>query len=266
MLKMKRPFKLALSIVGVLIMVGAGIALWLFTPEAMIKPNMVRFESAEFVYYYEPQDQSNMEKIARVLDQNHTRITQALGWNPPTKTTVVVYANQKEFQRAARGRVVDLVDVGWFIGDNRSNAVLITTPAAANRFNDANSIIQAAAHEYVHIIEDNINKDLPLYWHEGIAMYLAGQKQNRKITTAVSALPNANALLNTRTNMLTSLEFGNSGGYQLSYLLVEYVVQEFGIESLAAIVRNPSHPEQVFGKDYQTLYAGWLAHIDRNYR
>lgn len=260
---MKRLLKIVLGVLGVLVLLGIGLGFYLLTPEEMIKPGMVRSESASFIYYYMPQDQANMEKMAQALDQNHVHIAQALGWNPPTKTTVVIYPNQKEFQHAARGRVADYLDAGWFVGDNRSNAVLITSPAAANRYNDASSIIQAAAHEYVHMIEDNINKDLPLYWHEGLAMYLAGQKMDGKV---YGTLPDADKVFKTSTNSFTSLEFGNGNGYQLSYLLVEYVAKEFGVDKFAAIVRDPNHPEQVLGKDYAALHAGWLAYVDKNYR
>jgi hypothetical protein len=66
--------------------------------------------------------------------------------------------------------------------------------------------------------------------------------------------------------MLTSLEFGNGDGYLLSYTLVEYVAQEFGADKLAAIARDPNHLEQVLGKNNEALYAGWVAHLNKNYR
>ncbi len=263
---MRRAFKVLLGIVGTITLVGVAVGFWLVTPEEMIKPDMVRSEATDFVYYYEPQDQANMEKVARALEQNYARIAKALDWQAPTKTTVVVYSNQQEFQHAARGRITDYLGAGWFVGDNRTNAVLITSPGKPNKSNDSNSIVQAAVHEYVHMIEDNINKDLPLYWHEGIAMYLAGQQANRGLKTPTAALPNAAAVFQTSTNLLTSLEFGNNGGYDLSYILIEYVVKEFGVDKLSAIVRDPNHPEQVLGKDYQAIHAGWVAYIDKNYR
>ncbi len=263
---MKRLLKIVLGVLGVLVLVGAALAYWLLTPEEMIKPDMVRLERPSFVYYYEPQDQANADKLMGVLDQNHERIAQALAWNPPKKTTVVMYSDQREFQRAARGRVVDYLSADWFVGDNRSDAVLIMSPGIPNRANGPDEIVQAAAHEYVHMVEDNINKDMPIYWHEGIAMYLAGQKVKGRISTSPGSLPDANKVFKTSLNMLTSLEFGNGDGYQLSYTLVEYVAKEFGTDKLAAIARDPNHPEQVLGKGYDALYAGWVEHLAKNYR
>ncbi len=261
---MKRVFKIVLGVLGALVLIGVALAFWLLTPEEMIKPDMVRQEQPSFIYFYEPQDRTSAEKLMRVLDQNHGRITQALGWNPPTKTTVVMYSDQREFQHAARGRIVDYMGADWFIGDNRNDAVLIMSPGIPNRANGPDEVVQAAAHEFVHMVEDNINKDLPIYWHEGIAMYLAGQKANGRINT--NSLPDANKVFKTGLNMWTSLEFGNGDGYQLSYTLVEYVVQEFGVDKLAAIARDPHHPEQVLGKTFDALYAGWVAHLAKNYR
>ncbi len=261
---MKRLIKVVLTVLGALILIGVVLAFWLLTPEEMIKPDMVRQEQPSFIYYYEPQERANSEKLMQVLDQNHVRITQALGWNPSTQTTVVIYSDQREFQRAARGRITDYLGADWFIGDNRNDAVLIMSPAIPNRANGPNEIVQAAAHEYVHMIEDNINKDLPIYWHEGIAMYLTGQKVRGRIN--MNGLPDANKVFKTGLNMWTSLEFGNSGGYELSYTLAEYVAQEFGADKFAAIVRDPNHPEQVLGKTYDALYEGWLAHLAKNYR
>lgn len=261
---MKRLFKIMMSVIGALILIGVALALWLLTPEEMIKPDMVRQEQSSFIYYYEPQDQANAEKLMQVLNQNHERIAQALGWNPPTKTTVVMYSDQREFQRAARGRISDYMDADWFIGDNRADAVLIMSPGIPNRANGPDEIVQAAAHEYVHLVEDNINKDLPIYWHEGIAMYLAGQKVKGRIYT--NDLPDANKVFKTSLNMWTSLEFGNTGGYDLSYTLVEYVAQEFGVDKLAAIVREPNHLEQALGKNYDALYEGWVAYLAENYQ
>jgi hypothetical protein len=260
---MKRRFKIVLSVLGILVLTGIVLAIWLLMPEEMIKPDMVRQEQSSFVYYYEPQDRANAEKLMRVLDQDHAHITQTLDWHPSTKTTVVMYSEQSEFQRAARGRISDYLGADWFIGDNRADAVLIMSPGIPNRTNGPDEIVQAAAHEYVHMVEDNINKDLPIYWHEGIAMYLAGQKVKGRIYT--NGLPDANKVFKTGLNMWTSLEFGNTGGYQLSYTLVEYVAQEFGSDKLAAIVRDPSRPEQVFGKSYDALYDGWVAYLAKNY-
>ncbi len=95
-------------------------------------------------------------------------------------------------------------------------------------------------------------------------MYLAGQKAQGRINT--NRLPDANKVFKTGLNMWTSLEFGNGDGYRLSYTLVEYVAQEFGVDKLGAIVRDPNHPEQVLGKNHDALYAGWVAYLTKNYR
>ncbi len=192
---MKRRIKIVLSVLGILVLTGMVLAIWLLMPEEMIKPDMVRQEQSSFIYYYEPQDRANAEKLMRVLDQDHAHITQTLDWHPSAKTTVVMYSEQSEFQRAARGRISDYLGADWFIVDNRADAVLIMSPGIRNRTNGPDEIVQAAAHEYVHMVEDNINKDLPIYWHEGIAMYLAGQKVQGRIN--MNRLPDANKVFKT---------------------------------------------------------------------
>lgn len=91
----------------------------------------------------------------------------------------MIYSTQREFQRAARGRILDYIAAEWFVGDNRDGAVLMVSP---NRVN-----------------------------------------------------------------------------------LVESIVQAYGQEKLPALVRDPSHLEQVLGKSSEALYADWIEYIKRHY-
>ena len=47
-------------------------------------------------------------------------------------------------------------------------------------------------------------------------------------------------------------------------MLIEYVVKQYGLDKLPALVRDPNHIEQVLGQDEQKLHAGWVAHIAKN--
>lgn len=256
--------RIAITTVIIIALLSAT-GVWLLTPAALIRPGMVTTVSEYFVFYSSPQTSSSVDEVAPVLERYYQRVTEALQHHPQTKITVVIYGSQRDFHHAARGRILDFIDATWFVGDNRNDSVLMLSPQVANPVHDAEAITQVAVHEFVHVIEDRINPDLPIYLHEGIALYLADQQMRYPISQPVNDLPDADTLFHTQKNALTSLIFGNNGGYHLAYLLVEYWVGEYGEEILPAIVRNPTQLETVLGKSEGELYVGWLAYIEQNY-
>lgn len=249
---------------GVVMLVGA-LGLWLLTPAPMMSPTMTQMETAHFVFYFEPAKKAGVAEMARLLEESYGEVTQALQYHPPAKTSVIVYSTQREFQRAARGRILDYVNLEWFIGDNRDDTVLIVSPDIPNRMHDARAIGQTAVHEFVHVLEDAINPALPLYIHEGIALYLAGQRMQYPLNQPLTKLPDADTVFNTRKSFYTSYVFGNNDGYHHAYLLVEYIIHEYGQDKLPQLVRDPLRLEQTLGQDALTVYAGWIEYLKRNY-
>ena len=254
---------LAITLLILLALIGA--AAWFLTPEPLIRSGMVASETEHFVFHALPQTAAAVDEVAPIMEKYYKRVTDVLQYQPHTKISVVIYASQRDFHRSARGRILDFIDAAWFVGDNRNDSVLMVSPQVVNPVHKAEAIVQVSVHEFVHVIEDRINPNLPLYLHEGIALYLADQPMRFPITQPLSDLPDADTLFQRRKNAITSLTFGNNGGYHLAYLLVEYWVGEYGEESLPALLRNPTHLEDVAGKDYKAVYADRVDYIQHNY-
>ena len=143
----------------------------------------------------------------------------------------------------------------WFIGRNTRDYVLITSPASPGPEHTRESVIQAAVHEYVHVLTDRRNPRLGYWLKEGIALYLADQRPEiqairatRDITLAEFSSPNA-------------IQFANVGGYTLAYTLIAYLDEAYGWESVIALTAPGATYESVLGKDARSVFEEWIVRL-----
>ncbi|MCX7709889.1 MAG: hypothetical protein N2484_08550 [Clostridia bacterium] len=106
--------------------------------------------------------------------------------------------------------------------------------------------MKSIVHELVHVVEHNINPNIPLSLDEGVAAYESGLDNGVDGVMARAKSDNKFPSLNDlQTDPVT---FGKIGGYEFSYSLVEYTIKTYGYDKLLAFMKKPSEFEKVFGK------------------
>lgn len=103
------------------------------------------------------------------------------------------------------------------------------------------TLIKVAVHEFTHFIMKSITSSgvtFPVWLHEGVATYEARQTEllndmgkwvKRNSIPSLSTLESPGSLEGLADNNL----------YPFSYTLVEYIINEYGIEKLNAFIRAP---------------------------
>ena len=144
----------------------------------------------------------------------------------------------------------------------------MVSPNNAGTSHNYDQMLQVAVHEFTHSVIWGIEKEsaIPIWLNEGIAEYEARQmneKREKSVRTMLTmeSVPTLNDM-----KMCNSTEFGNMGGYELSYTIVEYIVSEYGYEKLNLLVRNPADFESAFGVSQADFETGWLDFITENYK
>jgi hypothetical protein len=199
----------------------------------------------------------DLQEAADIVERINTsrdKLSRALAMADIDDVRIYVYPNQKILHIKTIG-LAGLLLPDWYIGKNRSNAVLITSPANPGPAHSYESVVQAAVHEYVHVLTDSRNKDMS-YWHkEAFALYLAEQ------------VPDATALASHRDITFqefstgNAMEFAHCGGYNLAYHYIEYLKERYGWERVLELLDPNKSADDIFGRSLKQVFTEWKASI-----
>jgi len=223
-------------------------------------------ESGCFIIYYDKADESCIEDVAKILNDNIERITGNYNTDiTGTSYKVYIYPDLTTFHEAI-GRP-DAAD--WLVGISPDReTVKMVSPNNAGTSHNYDQMLQVAVHEFTHSVIWGIEKEsaIPIWLNEGIAEYEARQMNEKRKKSVRTMLTMESVPTLYEMKMCNSTEFGNMGGYELSYTIVEYIVSEYGYEKLNLLVRNPADFESAFGVSQADFETGWLDFITENYK
>ncbi len=57
------------------------------------------------------------------------------------------------------------------------------------------------------------------------------------------------------------MEFGSMNGYGISVMIVEFLVDTYGFEKLASLIKEPENIENIYGLTQDSLEQQWLLHL-----
>lgn len=219
--------------------------------EAELKEKDMKELQGKYVTVFYEKEESAAKDVFNLAEKESLRIATSLGFIKPLKVNIYVYDDQETFHSKRVGFLAGLLDLDWYIGDNRGTDVLILSPASfAKTQHDYNSIKNAVVHEMVHAYNSVLNSNMGLWINEGLAVYLANQKPNEDFYKYFS-FPKL-CQLHTTNN----LDFSAFGGYQFAYNFIEYLTKEYGFEKVLQLAKSFSY-EDTFGKSEEEIYADW---------
>jgi hypothetical protein len=250
---MKRRWKMTFTIVGLLMVLAAAN----FTPMISLKtPGMEEHQMSGITTYSVPEDQQAAGAIAERIGMSQERVLQAMGDIDAEGIRVIVYPNQNALKRKTLGVVGMLVLPNWFIGRNTTNAVLITSPESPGPQHTYETVVQAAVHEYVHVLTYRLNRQLDYWLLEGLAVYLAEQVPSGDVVRE-----SARNLSFDEFDETNAIKFANVGGYALAYNLVAYLEQTYGWDQVMALAAPGATYESVLGVTKREVFDAWRSGI-----
>lgn len=223
----------------------------------------LRKETEHFQFYCIESDAECLEDLAETLEENYSKITTDLKVDLDFKVKVHVYKDIDTFHKST-GRS-DAPD--WVVGAAYGNDIQMVSPLNPGGTHNYDSLIKVVVHEFTHVVINNIASSglmVPLWLHDGVAMYEA--KQTDQLYEVGKWV---------KSNRIPSLDALESYGsydtmsdnkvYPFSYTLVEYIINEYGIEKLNNLIRSPSDYSGAFKVDKNEFEQAWKVYLKEKY-
>lgn len=222
--------------------------------------NMDMMESKNIILYYDPVDKDGAESIFETVNNSFDRLEDKLNFHNEKKIKVYCYSKQKDLHIRKFGYLTLLINVDWYIGDNRKNKALIVSPNIKTSSHSRENILGAANHEIVHTMNYLKNRKLSYFLNNGIAEYLSHPGPEKDFFKQV----NFNAPKKDYFKIKDQLKFGNTGGYVFSYIFVEFIDKNYGWDYVVRLIENDNY-EEVFHKSFDEIYDEWVDFMMKNY-
>lgn len=219
----------------------------------------LQLENDNFIFFSFDKDKECIKELAKVLDENYNRITNNLNVQLKEKIIIEIYPDIKAFHNEIG--MPDAPD--WIVGIAKEKKIYMVSPFNPGDFHSYDSIMQVIVHEFTHVVTFEINSDygkIPRWLTDGLATYEAKQIPDE---TYIKEIINMNAIPS--LDKLNSNEFVSVGGYALSYTIVEYLVNEYGYDTIISLIKAPRSYKSITGKSKLEFQNAWKYYLKEKY-
>lgn len=255
---MRKKFKKPLIITGIIVIVLALLFAATFIPTLWLDNGGMKALAGDWItVYYETQEDAARDVFA-LAEAEAGRLTQKLGYSEKQDLKLYIYDRQSTFQTKKYGLIALLLNLNWYIGDNRGSTVLLASPAEVTNPLAYDRRKYAAPHEMVHALNSILNGKMPLWLNEGAALYLT------------NGAPPDDLYDNSPTPTLKQLDtnspvdFSNMGGYYFAHTYIEYLDKTYGWDKVLVLLKTGDY-SAALGKTRETIYQEWVAFLKENY-
>lgn len=212
-------------------------------------------EGEYITLFYEKQETAARD-VFEFVNAESERIAAALGFSEPQNIKMYLYDRQSTLQTKKYGLIVLLLNLDWYVGDNRGADILLVSPTDPGAHSYESIKYETSVHELVHAYNYILNKNMTYWLDNGIAGYLAGQTPYPNFVSWYNSIP---SLTQTRTS--NPITFSSFGGYPFSYTYVEFLDEAYGWDSVLVLAETDSF-EKAFGKSENEIYGEWLVFLE----
>lgn len=219
-------------------------------------------ESQHFTFYSTSGDIKVLDSLAITLENNYSRITNRLGIHIEKKINVRVFPNLRSFHIAIK--YPDAPD--WVVGSSIDNELLMVSPLNPGSYHTYKSLMQVIVHEFTHVavyyarVEKGSNT-LPRWLYEGYAQYEAGQIDEDIRKLVKKSLIDRTPPTWDQLEKASAMEFGQMNGYGLSVMIVEFLIDTYGIDKMVLLIKEPENIEMIYGLSENDLEAQWIQYL-----
>jgi hypothetical protein len=235
----------ALAIAGACGGSGAG-------PSAASTQPTVAFSTAHFRILTDRADQSVLRSVADALEANYSRVTGALRTGDIPVTDALVWQDQAAYYADMQARLGQVYQgsAGWVRGAH-GISVLVVSNTPLN-----------AVHEFCHVVSLAVNPAIannPRWLWETVALYENGQF----VDPATLEFMRSGRFPTLAT--LSADYSANQQVYQVGYVLGEFIVSTWGMDSLIALIRANGSLESVLQLTPDAFEQRWYAWLRARY-
>lgn len=225
-------------------------------------------ESAHFTLYYTEEDRGVTEMVLQTAENLYGSVVAKMGFSPPGRVPIIMYPSRQELRSAfGWGSEQSALGVYWqgTIRLLSPNAWISSTGAKQQKvFQKLNPI----AHELTHYLLDFMTSgNYPHWYTEGLA-----QRIEHQITGFlwIESSSNLDQTLYTMAELRDGFDQlpNQPLAYRQSYLLVTYMAELGGEESLATLNQHLAAGQsferavvEIYGQSTDTLYTNWQSWV-----
>ncbi|KGP80644.1 MULTISPECIES: RNA polymerase sigma factor [unclassified Paenibacillus] len=191
------------------------------------------------------------------LNNSVERVSAKYKHHPSQKVVIEIYPDLPTFHQA----VGETDAPNWFMGTYEGRILKIVSPLNPGPEHTYQSILKGTVHLFAMWLISDINPAAPKWIRQGIGGYEAKQmsqdfiKGSTEDSIRNQTIPSFDELNN------DTWDFETMKGFQFSYMMVEFVVERYGIEALNKLIRNPQDFEGIFQCTKSELYKLWVEYI-----
>lgn len=213
-------------------------------------------ETDKFTYYGTKPDSITVHQLDKLLEENFRRICNDLEYDYKFRITVEIYPDQKSFDAntiGTRGTPA--------VSGNRT--IQMVSPFSAIKIQGIpyEERLLMAVHEFVHLVNNEINNNMPLWIEEGLATYEGSFNFYKN-----NCLKYFKSLPEISFEQLDQNYQRIRGADLYSYTLIYFIAQNFGKAKLCKLIRNPDDIEEILMVSRKDITSEWNLFIKENFR
>lgn len=221
----------------------------------------LQMENKNFEFYSYNKDKKCLADLSKILEENYNRISKELNITLKEKVIIEVYPDIKAFHDAMGSPNAP----NWVVGTGWKNKIEMVSPLNPGGQHTYDTLMQVVVHEFTHVVISNINSDLesiPIWLNEGIAAYEAKQMSSNS-RSAIKEKLDSNDVPS--LSEMNSSNFSEVGGYVFSYTAIEYLIENYGYDTIVLLIKTPTDLEKILGNSMMEFENSWKNHLKENY-
>ncbi|MCL2697436.1 MAG: hypothetical protein FWE74_05090 [Oscillospiraceae bacterium] len=224
-----------------------------FIPTLSLKTSDMKSIDGEWITVYYEKEEAAARDVFEWVEVESERVARALGFELPQGVDLYIYDSQKTFQTKKYGLTALLLNLDWYVGDNRGTRAMLTSPVDPGMHSYDSIKYETSVHEIIHAYNYVLNSNMPLWINEGLAGYLSNQNpQEWGFNPLQWHIPTLK-----QTRVSNPITFSNIGGYPFSYTYIEYLDKIYGWDNVL-ILAETNNFNEAFGKDEISIYDEWV--------
>jgi hypothetical protein len=210
-----------------------------------------------FTVYGVEGDQQAVQDVAEALQEQALQINHAFDYDYRGPITVEIFPDQESLDYY--GMNPEMQGYYAYSSDRRIQMVSPRNTTDQPEV-DYSQRVLIAVHEYVHLVNNAINPNMPLWLNEGVAVYRGPHDLYTYVCQNMFPFKQIPSL----REMEQSYE-SVSAADLFAYTLVDFIAHQYGQEKLNLLIRDPDKFEAILGDTRNKFEQHWREYMDLHY-
>ncbi|OBZ17617.1 RNA polymerase sigma factor [Bacillus sp. FJAT-26390] len=176
---------------------------------------------------------------------------------PSRKIIIEIYPDLPTFHQA----VGEENAPNWFMGTFEENDLKIVSPLNPGPEHTYQSILKSTVHLFTMWLITDINPLAPKWIRQGIGGYESKGMSEEFIRSSTLDIIDTLVIPSFQELNNDTWDFETMKGFQFSYLIVEFVIDKYGLDALNKVIRNPNDFNGIFQRSEPELYDQWVEYV-----